>query len=238
MYYLRLKSLRTDVPAYQKLEPDGLLFPEKTIAYDFANTGLYEQTLMDWALSMMPPGKVFVDIGAHVGTWSFLFAEKASHIYSFECTPRTYNFLCGNIALHNLDDKITAQKMAIGNTNGMTTVYVRSEDGGGNSCLFTNGVPHTVPIATLDSLNLSNVGMIKIDVEGFEKNVIEGMQETLRRNNYPIVLFESWEPWRETAEVPATQLRKELFDYIRSIGYKPIQVNGWQEMFLLEKVNV
>lgn len=237
MYYLRLKSLRTDSPAYQKLDSDGLLFPEKTIAYDFANTGLYEQPLMDWALSMMPPGKVFVDIGAHVGTWSFLFAKKASHVYSFECTPRTYNFLCGNIALHDLDDKITARKMAIGNTNGMTTVYVRSEDGGGNSCLFTNGVPHTVPIATLDSLELSNVGMIKIDVEGFEKNVIEGMQETLRLNNYPLVLFESWDPTRGTDEIPAARLRVELFEYIQSIGYRVIPIYGWSEMFLMEKVH-
>ena len=231
MYYLKLKSLQGPDPVYQRLDK-GLLFPEKVIAHDFANTGLYEQNLMDWALGLMEPGKIFVDIGAHVGTWSLLFADKASHVHSFECTPRTYNYLCGNIALNDLDDKITAHKTAIGNTNGMTTVYVRSEDGGGNSCLFTDGVPHSIPIATLDSFNLSNVGMIKIDVEGFERQVFEGMQETLKRNGYPLVIFESWVSWRDPT---AAQLREELFSYIQSIGLKVTPIHGCPEMFLAEK---
>lgn len=92
-----------------------------------------------------------------------------------------------------------------------------------------------VPITTLDSFNLNNIGLIKIDVEGFEKNVIEGAQETLKRNRYPRILFESWRPSRDSEGQSATYLRNELFEYIRSIGYRIVPVNGWDEMFIAEK---
>jgi hypothetical protein len=83
-----------------------------------------------------------------------------------------------------------------------------------------------VPITTLDSFNLVNVGLIKIDVEGFEKEVIEGMQETLKRNGYPRIFFESWADYREREGLPAIKLREELFEYLRSIGYSVIPVRG------------
>ena len=235
MYYLKEYSLRSSIPVFQNLDSDGLLFPEKTIAYDFANTGIYERQLIDWALTLMDPTKYFIDIGAHVGTWSLPFAKHCKHVHSFECTPRTYNFLCGNIALHNVDNKITTHKTAIGDINGKTNIYIRNEDGGGNSCLRTDGIPCETPIHTLDSFNFTNIGLIKIDVEGYEEQVFRGMTETLKQNNYPSVLFESWVN-REHEGIPAAQLRTSLFSYIESIGYRILPINGWNEMFIAEKV--
>lgn len=235
MYYLKERSLKSGTPVFQKLDADGLLFHEKTIAYDFANTGIYERSLIDWALSMMDPSKCFVDIGAHVGTWTLPFANYCQHVYSFECTPRTHNVLCGNIALRNVDDKVTVHKTAVGDFNGTTTLHILCEDGGGNSCLRTNGTPYETPIHTLDSFHLDNIGMIKIDVEGFEEHVFRGMTETLGRNNYPRIFFESWADYREKEGIPAIELRRKLFAYIESIGYRVIPVRGWEEMFIAEK---
>lgn len=239
MYYLREYSLHSDTPVFQSLDPDGLFFPEKTIAYDFANTGVYERSLIDWAMTIMNPSMNFVDIGAHIGTWSLSFAKHARHVYSFECTPRTYNILCGNIALRNLDDKITAHKTALGNHNGTTTLHIRSEDGGGNTCLEgdTRGVPYETPLRTLDSFQLENIGLIKIDVEGLEQQVIEGMTETLKRNHYPRILFESWAEFREAEGVPARKLRRDLFERFESIGYTVVPIRGWNEMFIAEPTN-
>lgn len=236
MYYLREYSLRSNNPVFQSLDPDGLFFPEKTIAYDFANTGIYERSLIDWAISMTDPSMNFVDIGAHVGTWSLPFAKHVQHVYSFECTPRTYNILCGNIALRNLDDKITAHKTALGNRTGTATLHIRTEDGGGNTCLEGDirGVPYETPLRTLDSFGLENIGMIKMDVEGLEQQVLEGMSETLKRNNYPRILFESWAEFREGEGVPAKRLRQDLFQAFEAAGYKVIPVRGWDEMFIAE----
>lgn len=238
MYYLREGSLKQDNPTLQKLSTDGLLFPERQIAYDFANTGIYERHLIDWAISMMDPTKVFVDIGAHVGTWSLPFAKKCAHVHSFECCPRTYNILCGNIALRELDYKITTHATALGNTTGILPYYFRSEDGGGNSCIdFKDKVCPSieVPIVTLDSFHLDNIGMIKIDVEGLEKEVFQGMKETLKRNNYPRVFFESWDGFRDKDGIPATKLRDELFEYLKEDGYTIASINGWNEMFIAER---
>lgn len=239
MYYLRESSLRGDTPVYQSLDPNGMLFPEKTVAFDFANTGVYERSLIDWAMTLMDPSMNFLDIGAHVGTWSLCFARQARHVYSFECTPRTYNILCGNIALRNLDDKITTHKTAIGNRIGTTTLRIRTEDGGGNTCLDGDqrGIAYETPLRTIDSFGLDNIGLIKIDVEGLEQQVIEGMTKTLKRSNYPRILFESWRDSREEEGVPAKRLREDLFTTFESIGYTVVPIRGWDEMFIAEPTN-
>jgi hypothetical protein len=85
---------------------------------------------------------------------------------------------------------------------------------------------------TLDSFQFENVSFIKIDVEGFEKEVLMGAVDTLRRNNYPKILFESWGNWKEKEGVPADQIRKELFVYLEGLGYKVMGVSGVRDMYL------
>jgi hypothetical protein len=76
--------------------------------------------------------------------------------------------------------------------------------------------------------------MLKIDVEGFEKNVLQGAQETLKANGYPRIFFESWVPEREGEGLPSKSLRSELFEYIESTGYTVVPIRGYPEMFIAE----
>jgi FkbM family methyltransferase len=235
MYYLKEGSLSTNTPVFQRLE-EGLLFPERQIAYDFARNKSYEHALIQWAAEMMDPSKIFLDIGAHVGTWSLAFAKKCRQVHSFEPTPRTFHFLCGNIALNNQDETIVPYNIALAEEEGCLPIYKGSEDGGGNSLLpMCNRTPTwMVDVKTLDSYRFRNVGMIKIDVEGFEKNVLQGAQETLKANGYPRIFFESWVPEREAEGIPSKSLRAELFEYIESTGYEVIPIRGYNEMFIAE----
>jgi FkbM family methyltransferase len=200
--------------------------------------GNYEMSIIDWVTTFMDPTKVFVDIGAHIGTYSLHISKFSCGVESFECCPKTFNYLCANIALQKLDYKITPHRTALGNMTGTIPYYIHSPgDGGGNSCLpFVGRDSHhiQVPITTLDSFNLTNIGLMKIDVEGFEKNVLEGAQETLKRNGYPKILFESWKESQNKDGKPAIDLRSDLFEYIKSIGYTIVQIRGWDEMFLAE----
>jgi FkbM family methyltransferase len=236
MYYLKEGSLTTDTPIFQRLDENGLFFPERQIAYDFARSKNYEHSLIQWAAEMMPPSKVFLDIGAHVGTWSLAFARKCAKVHSFEPTPRTFHILCGNIALTNLDDRIVPHNLALADTKGRMPIYKSSEDGGGNSLLpLLDRTPTwMVDVTTLDSFGFTNVGMIKVDVEGFEKNVLQGAQETLKANGYPPIFFESWVPQREGDGIPSKSLRSELFDYVKSTGYEVVPIRGYSEMFIAE----
>lgn len=236
MYYLKEGMLETDSPVFQRLEEGCLFFPDRQIAYDFARYNGYEHALIHWAANMMDPSKVFVDVGAHVGTWSLVFAKKCVGVHSFEPTPRTFNYLCGNIALNNQDDRIVTHNVALADKEGRMPIYKESDGGGGNSLLqMRNRTPTwMVDVKTLDSFGLTNVGMIKIDVEGFEKNVIQGAVETLKANGYPRIFFESWLPEREANGIPSKSLRSELFAYIESIGYTIVPIRGNREMFIAE----
>lgn len=234
MFYLRERSLRSGTPAFQRLESDGLLFPEQTIAYDWALRGNYEDSLIQWAKTLIDPAKVFLDIGAHVGTYSLGLAPVCAGVHSFECFPRTYNYLCANIALRGLDDRITPHCTALGDTVGTVQYIVRSPDGGGNTCLPLGGESRPLPCTTLDSFGLDSVGLIKLDVEGYEVNVLRGAQETLRRSGYPLLLFESWSEARDAEGLPASRLRAELGAYLTTLGYRIVPVRGWEEMFLAE----
>ena len=238
MYYFKEGSLSTEDPLFFRLRSDCMVFPEFTIARDFAARGSYEQSIIAWATTLIDPKTIFLDIGAHVGTYSLAFAKACAGVHSFECSPKTFNYLCANIALRGLDYQITPHRTALGDTIGTTKYYLRSPDGGGNSCIDFKDreCPSVdVPITTLDSFGLTNIGMIKMDVEGYEANVLRGAKQTLKANGYPRILFESWRPARESEGLPATTLRKDLFEAFDEVGYRKLTpVRGWDEMFIAE----
>jgi hypothetical protein len=91
-----------------------------------------------------------------------------------------------------------------------------------------------VPKKTLDSFGLTNVNFIKIDVEGHEKEVLEGSIQTLITNNYPKILFESWDEHHELNGYPAVKLKAELFQFIQSLGYTILRLG--QDMFMAERI--
>lgn len=239
-YYFREESLNTEDPVFQRLRSDCMFFPDDpVVARDFASKGNYEQGIIEWATKLIDPKTLFLDIGAHVGTYSLGFAKVCAGVHSFECSPKTFNYLCANIALRGLSYTITPHRTALGDRTGTTNYYLRSPlDGGGNSCIdFKDRECESisVPLTTLDSFGLTNIGLIKMDVEGFEVNVLEGARETLRNNGYPRILFESWRPSRDAEGLPATKLREELFAKFYEIGYKRITpISCWDEMFIAE----
>ena len=184
--------------------------------------------------------KDFIDIGAHVGTYTFSLSKHFNHVHSFEPNKTVYNYLCGNIALKGLSNIIDTYNLGLSIKEDILTYYERSEDGGGNG--FENIVSSeemntklTLPVKTLDSFNFDNVGFIKIDVEGHEKSVLLGAKQTLKNNNSPPILFESWAPGEHSEHdlEYIINLRKELFKVIENYGYS---IHEWSsEIFLAVK---
>lgn len=239
MYCLRERSFQTEDPVFFRVPNGSMFFPnDRVVARDWAERGSYEDPLIQWAKSLIDSSTVFVDIGAHIGTYSLELATRCAGVYSFECFPKTFNYLCANIAARELDLKITPHRTALGNRTGSVIYSVRSKDGAANTCLssYTGSVDSTIeiPITTLDSFNINNIGFIKIDVEGLEQDVLEGAQETLRRNKYPRILFESWRESRSSEGFPAKELRESLFQYLNKIGYTITNVRGWDEIFIAD----
>jgi len=230
MYLLKENSANSSDPYFINLPKttnnNYLFFPELNVAKWFYESGIAEKKLITYILNnYVTNDKDIIDIGAHVGTYSFILGKKARHTYSFECNPKVFCYLAANIALHELEDKVTPYRYALGNKEETLDYIIRSEDGGGNGIKKLNVKDDTlkkikVDVKTLDSFNLINIGFIKIDVEGFEKEVLEGSLETLMKNNYPPILFESWGNWKEKEGVDANKLKQELFIFLNKIGYK------------------
>jgi len=200
--------------------------------------GVPENSLIEWVIEdVFPAGKNFIDIGAHVGTYCINFAKKsnAKDIFAFECQRNTYNCLCGGIALNQIQN-INTYNVALGSPKqvGKKDLHIISHDGGGSSIcteLPTHTNPlkkETVQVLTLDSFGITNIGLIKMDVEGNELNVLKGAVQTLKASNYPKILFEVWDnDWYKLQ-------RERLFSFLRNLGYEIIPILGYKQMFLAE----
>jgi FkbM family methyltransferase len=243
MYYLKTESFNSEDPVYMKLNGGDktFFFPEARVAKDYFNTGLYERNFISWSIeNFLKEDKCVIDIGAHCGIYTVEYAKHAKHVYSFECSPKSFNYLCANIALRDINYNVTKYNVGLSDCDSVIPYYIRDpKDGGGNGISkfkyddINNTPSIDVPVKTLDSFNLTNINFIKIDVEGHELQVLKGAVNTLKNNNYPKFMFESWPDRQENNNFPARQLRAELFAFIESLGYKIVPLMT-DDMFLAE----
>jgi FkbM family methyltransferase len=235
---------------YQKIPKDSFFFNEESIARDLfrLKSEGYEIPIINWCIQNFgDKDKIFLDIGAHVGSYSWKLAPHFKHVHSFEPNREVYNCLCANNFLKGLSHKITTHCNGISNDNAIKTYHVRCEDGGGNGFAETELdddtkigktiKTHELEVKTLDSYKFKNVGFIKIDVEGHEADVINGAILTIQENNFPPIIFESWEPGmhHNLSYEYTKKLRKNLFSTFENIGYKIVKISGWSEIFLAVK---
>jgi FkbM family methyltransferase len=243
MFLIKEKSFNSENPIYQNIsKEEGCMFiPEARVAKDYFCTGFYEKNFIDWSIeNFVTPDKNCIDIGAHIGWYSVNLAKKAKHVYSFECSPKSFNYLCANIALNKIDYKVTKYNSALSSIDGLTDYFIRDpKDGGGNGISKFNydNINNTntikVPMKTLDSYDIKNVNFIKIDVEGHELDVLKGSVQTIINNNYPKILFESWDEDKENIGYPSVELRKNLFEFLKSLEYRIVKVGT--EMYIAER---
>jgi FkbM family methyltransferase len=165
-----------------------------------------------------------LDIGAHSGTYSISLAEHCKHIYAFEPQKMTYYSLCGSVALSNITN-VTCINYGLGSQEqiGVKTLNIISNDGGGSS-LHNNNYnilkTEEIEIKTLDSFNIDNIGFIKIDVEDNELQVLEFAQNTLKKSNYPKILFEM------------NNYNANLINFLKGLNYNIININNYENMYL------
>nr|QBK93214.1 MAG: putative methyltransferase [Pithovirus LCPAC403] len=186
--------------------------------------GIFEWPLIVWCKQFSDKHKLFLDIGSHMGTYSILLSDYFEEVHSFEPQKSTFEYMCNGIGLNDKTN-IIPHNVALGNLENRSTLHKISADGGGSTLLKRDNCSvETVDVRTLDSFNLSNIGFIKIDVEGFELEVLEGSVETLTRSHFPKFIFESWNGNKK--------LRDKLFTRISEIGYEIIRLQNTTDMFL------
>jgi FkbM family methyltransferase len=126
-----------------------------------------------------------VQAGGNQGLYPRLFSNIFKTVYTFE--PDSYNFHC---LVNNCQSKnIIKMNACLGNENKL--VRFDGDEDSTNSGTFTVGKElGIVPMLTLDTLKLQECDLIQLDVERFEKTVLEGAVETIKRFK-PVIACES-----------------------------------------------
>jgi len=148
----------------------------------------FESTTLDYLRDRHKIQKVIIDAGANIGNHSVYFANflKYQKIICFEPVPDNFALLTKNLAPY---PNIKLYEVALSHQAIKLGMYCNLRNMG--SAKIYRGGKLKVNAITLDSLNLKNVTLMKIDVEGHEPLLLEGAKDTINRC-HPLILIEDW----------------------------------------------
>jgi len=170
---------------YNYWMPDTDNHFERLIAKRIKNGGpaQYQDDVRDVAYKYVTDFNIAVDVGANVGLWAKPLTEKFKRIIAFEPLEQVYSCLESNVAGLNVD----IHKHALGNVNDVAEMVYDSENTGGS---FVSEVgTGDIIIKRMDDLNLPKFGLLKIDCERHELEVLKGAMDTLLKYK-PIIVCE------------------------------------------------
>lgn len=153
--------------------------------------------LKDYSLAQKNENMTFLDVGAHVGNHALFMSKYAKKIHAFEPNPVVRKSLETNVALNNIGNVIV-HALGLSDVNESIPFYVPKKDhlSCGSFCSDhdeRNEYYTDLEVRVGDDLvrdkNIKNISIIKIDVEGFERKVIEGLAKTIEASR-PMVILE------------------------------------------------
>lgn len=154
--------------------------------------GLHEFEDMSFLLHFLRPGDLFIDIGANVGSYTILASAHAgAETISFEPVPSTFSRLVNNISINQLHNNVKAFNIALGSAKGSID-FTHAFDTVNHVEMMSGENTIKVELNTLDAILRDNQfpALIKIDVEGFETEVIKGATKTLRSDQLKAIIIE------------------------------------------------
>jgi FkbM family methyltransferase len=159
-------------------------------------------------------GELFVDVGAHIGTWAIRATRTFRRVVAFEPNIETNRMLRTSVEMNSLPN-ISVYSAVLSNTAGEMIVSTRNR-------VSRRELEHRIPVRTLDSFKLKPT-LVKIDTEGDEFLVLQGAVETLERR--PRIVVETHSPgslrdvrnYLEAREYSIREIRREnRFNMIQS----------------------
>jgi len=188
---------------------------------------------------IIKPGMNIVDVGANIGLLSMAFARLAGsdgHVFAFEPEPELFATLelnCRNNGFEN----ISCFNMALGAKSG-TSLLFQSDLHLGDNRMFgsekSSRKKIEVPIARLDDIiKHQHIDFIKIDVQGYEMEVLKGMERLIGRSPNLRVMFEFY----PKALLMAGTSPEELLGYFRNRDFQIFQLDQDQSLSLVEDIS-
>jgi FkbM family methyltransferase len=207
--------------------------PHESIGFDIASQGLYEIGVTETLWRLTEPGDLAVDAGANIGYMSSILGIRVGpkgKVICFEPHPEVFESLKENLEIWKKDRRcgtFALHQAALGKENGQTLLHIsdwfRTNRGTSWISDKVQAAPDIkvieVPIQNLDRLLEAGetIGVLKMDVEGQEMGVLEGMTRLFKQHAVRDIIFEEWSAF----PAPTHQ-------YLKSKGYS---IFGLQEHF-------
>jgi FkbM family methyltransferase len=174
---------------------------------------LFEHFLLAFVQNFIPKNKNMMDIGANIGIWSIVYSTIINKtIYAFEPQQEIFKCFESNILLNNCAN-IKSYNIGLSDKRGsakMNANYTTPNNFGAFRICSSGNLD--IQLESGDNLGLTDIGFIKIDVEGHELDAITGLKATILRDK-PVIFI----------EIHKTDPRcNETFQLIVSLGYTRI----------------
>jgi FkbM family methyltransferase len=201
--------------------------------------GIYEKPYINY-LSSFPQEiiKTVVDIGANIGNYTIALknAYPNSTIHSFEPNSINYQRLKYNIELNNFKN-IKVNQLGLSDKKGELKLFFDEKNMGAATLAENVGSMHeTILLDTLDNYcsqnNITNIDLLKIDIEGGEINCLKGAVDILSKTTKGIIQLEVDYGHCKRLGYSA----KELFDFPVQFGYKPHLLNKWGNIVVVNAI--
>ena len=164
--------------------------------------GEYEPAESQLIVELLAPGDLAFDIGANVGYMTCLMAQavagaEGAQVHAFEPEPANFDILQHNLSLNRLKG-VEAQHLALSSKTGKEWIYLSNQNFGDHTLVPLPGREKIlIESVTFDDYYASHcagrrVRFVKIDVQGYELEVLKGMRQSLARGLIDIVLLEFW----------------------------------------------
>ena len=165
------------------------------------------------------PGATIIDIGANIGLFSLVAAQKAATVLAFEPEPENFAILQKNCRLNEAHN-VTARQLAVSDTSGVSRLYLPDNDGlTGRHSLYSGRGSRSLEVscATLDEIVADGgyecVDLVKLDCEGSEYGILFGVRiSTLNRVRQIIVECGKFQSNSKNSQ-------EELAKYLNGLGF-------------------
>lgn len=189
----QVRGLFTTKPYIYQFTPKAKLKITKSMKGATGNiyTGLHEYYEMGFLLHLLRSEDTFVDVGANVGTYTVLAsAQVGAKTYSFEPIPSTFQSLVDNIKINKIESRVIAKQVGV--SDKKNTVFFTS------NLDVENHIQHEksegsirVEVDSLENLVGAEIPvLLKVDVEGFETDVMNGAWNLLTNKALKAIIIE------------------------------------------------
>lgn len=183
---------------------------------DIINGKCWESHIVNFLKNNLTQESVFIDVGSNYGWHSIIASKLCKYVYSFEPQSLMYEIQKMSVNENGINN-LKIYNVALGEVNKESEMvrinYFNDGINIGDLSIGSGG--EKIELKTLDSFDLPKIDMIKIDVQGYEKFVIEGGIELINKDK-PIMIVE----FEDFQLIKFGYNSKTLFDKIKSLDYE------------------